>query len=304
MDWKKILFIFNPVAGRSQIRNDLVEILQTFTESGYQVLCYPTKSAGDALNIVKDRQGDYHYVVCAGGDGTLDEVVSGMMQHPDKPFVPIGYIPAGTTNDFASSLGIPMVMPEAAKVVVDGRTFDCDLGRFNEHQYFVYVAAFGLFTETSYQTSQSLKNLVGHFAYVLQGVMELGNLHTYHVHVQSEEIDITDDFVYCMISNSYSVGGFTKITGTDVDLQDGLFEVTLIRMPKTPLDVNDIILFLSQMSDRSDFVYHFKTKDITFTSEEEINWTQDGEFGGSYKSARITICPQALKIIVPQETQE
>ncbi len=301
MSWKRVLFIFNPVAGKSQIRNDLMDIIQIFTDHGYEVVCYPTKGAGDALKIVRERKDDYLYIVCAGGDGTLDEVVSGMMQNPDKPFVPIGYIPAGTTNDFASSLGIPTGMVEAARVVAEGRTYLCDLGQLNRDNYFVYVAAFGLFTETSYQTPQDLKNVMGHFAYILQGVTELGKLRSYRVHVESKEISVTDDFAYCMISNSHSVGGFSNITGNDVDLSDGLFEVTLIRMPKTLIDVNSIIMYLGQRVEDSDMVFHFKTDHITFTSQEEISWTRDGEYGGTYKETEIVNCPQAMKILVPRE---
>ena len=148
--WKKILFVFNPVAGRSQIRNYMVDILDILSRAEYKVVCYPTRARGDARRVVRERRDDYLYVVCAGGDGTLDEVVSGMMENPEKPFIPIGYIPAGTTNDFASSLHIPSDMVKAAEVVANGRIFRCDLGLFNESDYFTYVAAFGLFTGTSY----------------------------------------------------------------------------------------------------------------------------------------------------------
>ena len=151
MIWKKILFIFNPVAGRSQIRNYLLDIIETLSAAEFKVVCYPTKGRGDARRLARERLDDYLYIACAGGDGTLDEVVSGMMENPNKPFVPIGYIPAGTTNDFASSLGIPSDMRMAAEIIAQGKTFRCDLGLFNETDYFTYVAAFGLFTGTSYE---------------------------------------------------------------------------------------------------------------------------------------------------------
>ena len=172
--WKKVLFVFNPVAGRSEIRTELVDILEILAKDSYAVTCYPTRCRGDARNIVRNRSEHYVRVICAGGDGTLDEVVSGMMENSEKPAVPIGYIPMGSTNDFAMSLGIPVNAREAAKAAARGRVMGCDLGLFNSDTLFTYVAAFGLFTETSYETPQDLKNMFGHMAYFLQGMMDLG----------------------------------------------------------------------------------------------------------------------------------
>ena len=299
--WKKVLFIFNPVSGKSQIRTDLVDILEIFSKKDYVVTCYPTRCRGDARNMVRTRNEDYLYVVCAGGDGTLDEVVSGMMEHPDKPFVPIGYIPAGTTNDFAASLGIPSDMKAAARVIAYGKPYECDLGLFNGQTYFTYVAAFGIFTETSYQTPQDLKNQLGHLAYVLQGMMDLGKARTYHFHVEAEEFSMTDNFVFGMITNSKSVGGFPDITGSEVDMNDGLFEVTLIKMPANILELNDILQYVSRLTDSSDMVYRFKTSHLVLESDEPVNWTRDGEYGGSYKRVEIFNLHRAMKIIAPGE---
>ena len=299
--WKKVLFIFNPVSGRSQIRTDLVDILEIFSQQDYVVTCYPTRCRGDARNIVRTRTEDYMYVVCAGGDGTLDEVVAGMMEHPDKPFVPIGYIPAGTTNDFASSLGIPSDMKAAARVIAGGKAIECDLGLFNNNSYFTYVAAFGIFTETSYQTPQDLKNQLGHAAYILQGMMDLGKARTYRFHAESDEFSVTDDFVFGMITNSNSVGGFPDITGSNVDMGDGLFEVTLIKMPNNILDLNDIVQYVGHMTDSSDFVYRFKTSRLVLESEEPVKWTRDGEYGGTFRRVEITNLHRAMKIIAPKE---
>lgn len=299
--WKKVLFIFNPVSGRSQIRTDLVDILEILSAKDYVVTCYPTKCRGDARNLVRSRKDDYVYVICAGGDGTLDEVVSGMMENPDKPFVPIGYIPAGTTNDFAGSLGIPSDMKEAAKMIAGGRTFLCDLGRFNEDSYFTYVAAFGLFTETSYQTPQDLKNTLGHMAYILQGMMDLSNVRTYHFRVESDEFSAADDFVFGMITNSRSVGGFPDITGSGVDMSDGLFEVTLIKMPQNILELNDIVQYVGGLTDSSDLVYRFKTSHLVLESDKPVNWTRDGEFGGSFRRVELNNLQRVLKIIVSPE---
>ena len=346
MIWKKILFIFNPVAGRSLIRNNLCEIIEVLSGSGFEVVCYPTRAKGDARRVARERMGDYLYVVCAGGDGTLDEVVSGMMENPDKPFVPIGYIPAGTTNDFANSLQIPTDLIQAAEVVTTGRTFRCDMGLFNDSDYFTYVAAFGLFTGTSYQTPQDLKNQLGHFAYILQGLTELGQMRAYRMHVtavrpdkkqldtkqrntktdqentvqgtamrdlagqESDEqetagqepdlIEVDGEFAYGMVTNSYSIGGFPNITGNHVDLQDGLFEVTLIHMPQNPLEVSEILLTLSNPEAESSMIETFKTSHVTLTCDEQVSWTRDGEFAGSHKTVEIRIRNRQLRILVPR----
>ena len=335
--WKKILFIFNPVSGRSQIKNSLMEVIEILSNADFKVVCYATKGPGDARRVVREREDDYLYVVCAGGDGTLDEVVSGMMESRDKPFVPIGYIPAGTTNDFATSLHIPPDMRMAAEIITIGRTFRCDLGRFNKKDYFTYVAAFGIFTGTSYQTPQELKNQLGHFAYILQGVSELGKIRAYRMHVKAIEaeetdsrgtgaqnarkeqegsadpggsrqksrdrvIDIEDEFAFGMITNSRSIGGIPNITGPDVNLQDGLCEVTLIRMPKNPLEVSEIVMALGNAEIRSELVTTFKTSRITFSCEEKIDWTRDGEYAGGHKRVTLENIPGQLRILVPKDT--
>ena len=306
MIWKNILFVFNPVAGRSQIRNNLLDIIEILSKAEYKVTCYPTTGPGDARRVVRERKDDYLYIVCAGGDGTLDEVVSGMMENPDKPFVPIGYIPAGTTNDFASSLHIPTDMSKAADVIAQGRTFWCDLGCFNEKDYFTYVAAFGLFTGTSYQTPQELKNQLGHFAYILQGVTELGRMRAYHMHVMAEnqnheQVNLEDEFAFGMVTNSQSIGGFQNITGKNVDLQDGLFEATLIRMPKNPLEMSEILLGIGNPDAKTDMIVSFKSANIVMQCDETISWTRDGEFAGAYKEVRLSLKPRQLRILVPEE---
>ena len=302
--WKRALFVFNPVAGKSDIRTDLVDILEIFARESYAVTCYPTKCRGDARNIVRNRQGDYVCVFCAGGDGTLDEVVSGMLEHPDKPAVPIGYIPMGSTNDFAMSLGIPVNAKNAAKAAVLGKVIGCDLGLFNSDSYFTYVAAFGLFTETSYETPQDLKNMFGHMAYFMQGMMDLGKVRSYHFSIESKELSISDDFVLGMVTNSRSVGGFTDITGDGIDLSDGLFEVTLVKMPTNLLEVGDIIQYFNRVTNVSDFVYRFKTSHIVLESDQRVKWTRDGEYAGTYKKVELTNLCRKLNIIVPRENDE
>ena len=213
---KKLLFVFNPCSGKAQIKNQLLDIVDTMVKADYEVTIYPTQCAGDAKEKVEAYAGNYDLVVCSGGDGTLDEVVTGMMQCKAK--VPLGYIPAGSTNDFASSLGIPKDMEKAAKVAVTGKPFPCDVGLFNE-DYFVYVAAFGLFTEVSYKTSQEWKNVLGHAAYILEGAKCLHDIPSFMMQVEYNNMRIQDEFIYGMITNSTSVGGFKGMTGKDVLLE-------------------------------------------------------------------------------------
>ncbi len=216
--------------------------------------------------------------------------------------VPLGYIPAGSTNDFASSLGIPKDMIKAAKAAVSGEKFPCDIGKFNE-DYFVYVAAFGLFTEVSYKTSQEWKNVLGHAAYILEGAKCLHDIPSFMMQVEYNNMRIQDEFIYGMITNSTSVGGFKGMTGKDVLLDDGVFEVTLIKKPKNPIELNEIIASLMNLVDDTDMIYSFKSSEIKFTSGKEIPWTLDGEFGGNHTELRIQNLKQAIDIIVkkPEE---
>ena len=230
--------------------------------------------------------------MCSGGDGTLDEVVTGMEQ--SEVNVPIGYIPAGSTNDFANSLSISKDMVQAAKDIIEGNLYSCDVGAFNNDS-FVYIAAFGLFTDVSYETSQDLKNILGHLAYVLEGAKRLLDIKSYHMKVVTESGVIEDNFIYGMVTNSRSVGGFKNLT-KDVDMNDGLFEVTLIVQPKNPLEMQEIVRNLLSMEDATDLIYSFKARKLSFEAEEEVAWTLDGEYGGSPKTVEIENLQQALNL--------
>ena len=293
---QKMLFIYNPRAGKAQIRSNLLDIIDTFVKAGYEVTAYPTQAAGDAVIAVQERREGYDIVACSGGDGTLDEVVSGMMKCDRK--LPIGYIPAGSTNDFASSLGIPKSMIKAADVVVEGRDYACDIGVFNQ-DHFIYVAAFGIFTDVSYATKQDAKNVLGHAAYLIEGVRRLPSVRSYPLKITCNDQVIEGEFLYGMVTNSYSVGGFRGITGQDILLDDGLFEVTLIRKPSNPLDLNNIILALVDKRVKSEHIHTFKTSRLIVESEEAISWTLDGEFGGEHHRAVIENRQQVLTIRVP-----
>lgn len=298
MGRKKLLFIYNPRAGKAKIKSNLLDIIDIFTKAGYEVTAYPTQAKGDGVRAVRERTFQfYDLVVCSGGDGTLDEVVTGMMQCEER--LPIGYVPAGSTNDFANSLKIPKNMIAAAQMIVKENMLDYDIGKFNE-DIFVYIAAFGIFTDVSYETPQDVKNLLGHMAYILEGMRRLPAVKAYKLKVESSELKVEGEFLFGMITNSVSVGGFKRITGKFVQLDDGEFEVTLIKKPSNPVELNLIMAALLNRSINTDCMYCFKAKNLKITSEEEIAWTLDGEFGGRHREVNIQNQMQALRIVVPE----
>ncbi|MBE5865350.1 MAG: YegS/Rv2252/BmrU family lipid kinase [Lachnospiraceae bacterium] len=292
---KKMLFVYNPKAGKAKIKNKLADILDVFAAAGFEVTVYPTRKKGDAVEIVANRKPIYDLVVCSGGDGTLDEVVTGMTQSSFR--TPIGYIPAGSTNDFGGSLHLPKNMIEAAENVVRGKNFPCDVGAFN-NDIFVYIAAFGLLTEVSYETDQDIKNTLGHMAYVLEGMKRLPNVRPHHLKVTYDDKVIEDDFIFGMITNSVSVGGFKNITGKNVQLDDGVFEVTLIKFPKNPVELTQTMNSLVNRDIDTGTTYCFRTSSIRLESDEEISWTLDGENGGAHKDVYIENRHRAVEIRV------
>lgn len=298
---KKMIFVYNPNAGRGLLKPRLADVLDIFVKAGYELTVYPTQSYRDAYNKIADMEDGYDLVVCSGGDGTLDEVVTGMMKRKNK--IPIGYIPAGTTNDFANSLHISRDVLSAANTAVHGKEFACDIGTFNE-DVFVYVAAFGLFTDVAYQTNQTLKNMLGHAAYVLEGAKRLSNIPAYKIKITCDDRVIEDEFMIGMVTNSKSVAGFKGITGKQVTFDDGEFEVTLIKRPKNPVELQAIITAFLMGNFDTEYMYMFKTKEIVFESMEEIPWTLDGEFGGQHDFVKINNQKQALKFMIESKEEE
>lgn len=292
---KKLLFIYNSHAGKGRIRNALADILDIFARKGYDVTVSPTMNPGDAVVAARERSEEFDLVVCSGGDGTLDEVVTGIVQ--TKRDIPIGYIPAGSTNDYANSLGLPKRMRAAAEIAVGEQCCRCDMGTLGE-AVFVYIAAFGAFTEVSYATPQEIKNVLGHTAYLLEGMKKLHSIRAYHMKVRANGKEIEDDFIYGMVTNSISVGGFKNNTNADVVLDDGLFEVTLIKNPKNPMELQNIIASLLIEEFDSKYMYDFKASEIEFEPLEEIPWTLDGEFGGNRKEVKIVNHKQAITLKV------
>ena len=293
---KKVLFIVNPKSGTGSIRSKLLDIVDIFVKAGFDLTLYISQSAGDARAKAKEVEGRYELVICSGGDGTLDEVISGMMECEKRSA--IGYIPCGSTNDFAHSLKIPTSMTKAAEHIAAWKEFPCDIGRFND-DYFVYIAAFGLFTDVSYETSQDVKNVLGHLAYILEGMKKLTEIKSYPMKVESEEMTVEGNFLFGMVTNSTSVGGFRNITGKHVHLDDGVFEVTLIKTPQNILELNEIIqAVIAGKSENNKYFYQFRSSHVKFTSESPVAWTQDGEFGGYHEVVDVKNDKQALSLLV------
>ena len=293
---KKVLFIVNPKSGKGSIRSKLLDIVDIFVKAEFDLTLYISQSAGDARAKAKEVEGRYELVICSGGDGTLDEVISGMMECEKRSA--IGYIPCGSTNDFAHSLKIPTSMTKAAEHIAAWKEFPCDIGRFND-DYFVYIAAFGLFTDMSYETSQDVKNVLGHLAYILEGMKKLTEIKSYPMKVESDEMTVEGNFLFGMVTNSTSVGGFRNITGKHVHLDDGVFEVTLIKTPQNILELNEIIqAVIAGKSENNKYFYQFRSKAVKFISGDPVAWTLDGEFGGYHEVVDVKNDKQALSLLV------
>lgn len=274
---KNVLFIVNPKSGRGQIKYRLLEIVDLFNAAGFEVSVHVTQGPKDAADTAAKRGADYAYVLCSGGDGTLNEVASGLMEIESPP--KLGYIPAGTTNDFAASLGIPKNMLSAARAVLKGRDYAVDVGRFCGDQYFLYVAGFGAFTEVSYLTSQNVKNLLGHQAYILEGMKSLSEIRSFHMMVEAGNVSFKGEFIFGMVTNAISVGGIKGLVGREVDMDDGLFEILLIRSPKTPLELMDTAASLFR-GDENDQICRMQSENVHMVSAEPMDWVLDGEYGG------------------------
>ncbi len=290
---KKLYFIYNPHSGRGQIRSKLFDIVQIFSDAGYELTVHPTRERKDATRQIEELPEGYDLVVCSGGDGTMDEVVQGMMRRENR--IPIGYIPSGTVNDFARSLKIPRNMAQAAHISVEGRDFSCDIGTFND-EHFVYIAAFGIFTDVSYSTRQDRKNVLGHIAYLLEGMKRLKNIPSYHMRLSSEECRTEGDYIFGMVTNSRSVGGFKSIIGRKVRFDDGVFEATFIRRPQNAAELQELLAAIVLKEIDSKYMDSFRTSHLFVESEEPVPWTLDGEFGGEWQSAVIQNHQKALQI--------
>lgn len=293
---KKLLFIYNPASGKGTIRGRLGRIVEDFSARGWQVTVWPTQSKGDATRVARELGAQFDRVVCAGGDGTLSETVAGLVELDSPP--ELGYIPSGSTNDCAYNLDIPVGTAKATALAAgDGEVARLDVGRLNGRP-FVYVAAFGAFTAVAYDTPQQLKNSFGHMAYLAAGIGELANLTPYRIRVEWGENMVEDDFLYGMVCNTYSVAGLRNVAGPQVVLDDGRFEVVLVRKSVKLADFAAALhaLMWGESID-TPAVLTFETDQVIFTSEQEIPWTVDGENGGAYTCSRVTNQARALQVI-------
>lgn len=292
---KKLYFILNLQSGKATISSKLAVVIDMFTKAGYEVTARPTQERMDACAAAKYACGQgFDLIVCSGGDGTLNEVIQGVMRSEKK--LPIGYIPAGSTNDFARGVGISRNIIDAVQWIIDGKKYPCDIGSFND-KFFTYIAAFGAFTEVTYETSQQVKNVLGHVAYVLNGISRLKNIKSYHMKITYDDEIIEDNYIFGMVTNSSSVAGLLSLNNFLLD--DGLYEVTLIKTPGNPLDLQRIIHSLLNIDIDIDTAYikSFRTSKIRFECDDELQWTIDGEFGGAYKTVDVCNNKQAIELM-------
>jgi YegS/Rv2252/BmrU family lipid kinase len=298
MERKRALLIFNPKAGLTVFTQNLYDVLDKLSSSGFLVTAYPTQAPRDAYRMALELGSDYDYLLCAGGDGTFSEVVDALMQLEKRPL--LGYIPCGTTNDFAYSMGLPTDVFKATEVICAGVPVGIDIGQFQQ-DYFSYIAAFGLFTDVSYATPQNLKNVLGHTAYMLEGVKRLANIRTWKLHIRCDGEEVEGDFAFGMITNSKSVGGFL-LPLENYRQGDGLFELTLLKRIRRFSQIPDIISTITGTGKPSDRFVIRSATDIVVTCAEEgtkMRWTLDGEFGGLHSRAAICVKQQALRILCP-----
>ncbi len=299
MELKNMLFVFNPNSGKAEIQSRLYELVDLFVKGGYLPVVYPTQKAMEATEIIAKNAGHYDLIAASGGDGTLNEAVSGLIQS-GKPQL-FGYIPAGTVNDFATSLKIPKEMKKAAQTIVEGEPFSCDIGRFG-NRFFTYIAAFGAFTNVAYETPQQYKNVLGRPAYLLEGLRQLPSIHPYHMAVTYDGGQLEGDFIFGMIGNSTSVGGFQRLASQQVEMNDGLFELLLIRQPESIVQMQTAInALLRREEDSQELIFRAKSTRFQIQSPNEAPWTLDGEFGGSPSQVEISVLPQALSILTPRD---
>lgn len=296
MEQKKLLLIYNPAAGRGRVTRCLSAILQKFCAAGYETTVYPLISGLHAESVLKDAaKQDYDLVVCCGGDGTLHHTLNGLMKMSKRPH--LGYIPCGSTNDFAASLNLPHDLESACDAIVNGNPKPLDIGNFSG-EYFCYVAAFGAFAAVSYETPQNVKNAVGHLAYIIEGIKQLPFGQKFPARIEVDGVIYEEDFLFCSISNSTYIGGFALDKCVDADLHDGKFEVLLIRAPESIVEGNNIIAHLLAHDFNNEYIHLLHADTVNVHSAEPLAWTLDGEFGGSVCDAAISVSSGAVNIIL------
>lgn len=295
---QRLLFLVNPHAGKSEIRSKTLDVADLFVRGGWEVTLHPTQRTMEIPAVIMEEAKNYQMIVCCGGDGTLNETVSGLLAAGAAPDErpPLGYIPAGTVNDFATSLGISKNIMQAARTIVSGAPFICDVGSFND-RFFTYIAAFGAFTDVSYQTPQQSKNLLGRAAYILEGIKRLPGITAYHLIIRREDVRIEDDFIFGMVTNSTSVGGFRTGDRFAVSMNDGILEAVFIRNPRSVAEMHKLINAVLRQELDSPFIVKMRAKELHVSAACQLPWTLDGEYGGAVTEAEIRVCPGAIQVL-------
>ena len=299
---KNLLLIVNPCSGKAKMGSALLSVVKIFSEADYEVTVYPTKERADATRKVETvKSGQYDLIVACGGDGTLNEVITGLMHSGEN--IPIGYIPAGTLNEWSTGLGISRTIREAAKDIVTGTEIALDIGKFGDN-YFTYTASFGAFTSASYSANQDVKNVLGQAAYFFEGIKSLGAIKPIHLKFECEGKTVEADFLFGAVSNSISVGGIVKFDQSTVKLNDGLFEVLLIKNPTNILKLQSVVDGILKHELDRDGMEFFHTDKITVTGGEGLDWTLDGEHGESQQIQEIENIHNAVRFIVPNKGEK
>lgn len=297
---KKMLFILNPYAGTRKANKVLTEIITIFNRADYEVIVHMTAGAGDAARVAEGKAGEVDIVVCCGGDGTFSEVLSGVMHSGVD--VPLGYIPAGSTNDFAISLRLSTDILQAAQDIVDGTVQTYDVGLFGE-RYFSYVASFGAFTKASYATTQSAKNTLGHTAYLLGGIQELSQIRKVHVRMELDDQVIEDDFLFGAISNATSYAGIVSLDPKQVDMRDGQFEILLIRAPKNLAEISECIQAVQSQKYNCSMITFCSSSTVRVFTDPEMPWTLDGEREEGHEEILVRNLHQAMRLVHREEAE-
>lgn len=285
----------NPCAGTKKANRYLPDLLRLFSDCGYLCTAYMTGKRGDGTAFTRAHANEADLVVCIGGDGTLNEVVNGLIA--SGALCPLGYIPAGSTNDFATSLKISGNIMQAARDIMDGVPREIDIGSFNG-RCFSYVASFGAFTETAYSTPQQTKNLLGHMAYIFEGVKDLANIRSIHLRLETARGQVfEDDYIFGAISNSTSIAGFLTMDPARVVIDDGLFEVTLIKMPVAPMDLSRILYSLQTQQYDDKLIHACTAAEARIHCPAAVPWTLDGEYARGETDIIVKNMHNALRLV-------
>ncbi len=294
MSVKKMLLLLNPYAGMRKANKALVDILSVFNRAGYDVRVYITASPGDGISAVKSLAPGMDVVVCCGGDGTLNETISGLLEA--QLDIPLGYIPTGSTNDFATSLGLPTDPVAAARLIVDGSPTYYDVGKFG-NRFFSYVASFGAFTKASYATSQSIKNTLGHTAYLLEGIQELSQIRKVPLQLELDGEPLADEYLFGAVCNSTSVGGLFTLDPNQVDMSDGMFEVLLVRTPRDFSEITECIMAVQKQQYNCRMMTFRSAKQVTVYPPADLPWTLDGEMDPGSETITIKNLHHAIRLV-------